>query len=239
MILGNSGESGFTLTELLIGIVLSGVVIAGVYGFFVSQIKTYSLQEQLVEMQENARIAIDTIVMGLQNAGYEPPLVDKFGITTADFSDNSFEVNPGLSLSTSTELYFTVNEDEDVNGVIANNDTERFGFKLDSGSLVAASISSTDGAISGWDPIADNIDVLSFTYTYADGTASSGTTDLPSNSVPNRNFIDIRKVTISLTAKTSLPDPSYTHPTESDNYRRLTLSAEVLPRNLPFAIPCS
>ncbi len=231
---GNSGESGFTLIELLIGIVLTGVVLAGVYGFFVSQIKTYSVQEQLVEMQENARIAIDTIVMGLQNAGYEPPLVDKFGITTADFSDNSFEESPSLSLSTSTELYFTVNEDEDVNGVIANNDTERFGFKLDSGSLGSAIISGTDGSITGWDPIADNIDVLSFTYTYADGNASSGTTDLPSNSVLDKYFDDIRKVTISLTAKTSQPDPNYTHPTEGDNYRRLTLSAEVSPRNLAY-----
>jgi type IV pilus assembly protein PilW len=231
MILGNSGESGFTLTELLIGIVLSGVVIAGVYGFFVSQIKTYSLQEQLVEMQENARIAIDTIVMGLQNAGYDPTSSDKFGITTAAFSASN---SAGLSLTTSTELYFTVNEDEDANGVIANNDSERFGFKLDSGSLGAASILDTDGSITGWDPIADNIDVLSFTYTYANGTASSGTTDLPSNSVAGKNFADIREVAISLTGKTSLPDPSYTHPTEGDNYRRLTLSAEVSPRNLAY-----
>ena len=102
MILGNSGESGFTLTELLIGIVLSGIVIAGVYGFFVSQIKTYSLQEQLVEMQENARIALDTIVMGLQNAGYDPTSSDKFGITTAAFSASSVSESPALSLSTST-----------------------------------------------------------------------------------------------------------------------------------------
>ena len=230
MILGNSGESGFTLTELLIGIVLSGVVIAGVYGFFVSQIKTYSLQEQLVEMQENARIAIDTIVRDLQNAGYDPQSSDKFGITTAAFSASN---SSGLSLGTNnTELYFTVDDDGDE--TIDNGDTERIGFKLDSGSLGAASISSTDGTISGWDPIADNIDVVSFTYTYANGTVSSGTTGLPNNSVVGKNFADIREVAISLTGKTSQLDPNYTHPTEGDNYRRLTLSAEVLPRNLSY-----
>ncbi len=228
MIHGNSGESGFTLTELLIGIVLSGVVIAGVYGFFVSQIKTYSLQEQLVEMQENARIAIDTIVMGLQNAGYDPTSVEKFGITSSDFPSKC-DADP---LTTSNELYFTVDDDGDE--TIDNGDTERIGFKLDSGSLGAASISSTDGTISGWLPIADNIDILSFIYTYANGTASSGTTDLPSNSVAGKNFADIREVAISLTSKTSQPDPSYTHPTESDNYRRLTLIAEVSPRNLAY-----
>ncbi len=228
MIHGRAGESGFTLTELLIGIVLSGVVIAGVYGFFVSQIKTYSLQEQLVEMQENARIAIDTIVVGLQNAGYDPQSSDKFGITSSAFPSKIV----AIALTTNTELYFTVDDDGDE--TIDNGDTERFGFKLDSGSLGAASISSTDGTISAWDPIADNIDVLSFTYTYANGTVSSGTTDLPSNSVAGKNFADIREVAISLTGKTSLPDPSYTHPTEGDNYRRLTLSAEVSPRNLAY-----
>ena len=238
MILGNSGESGFTLTELLIGIVLSGIVIAGVYGFFVSQIKTYYLQEQLVEMQENARIALDTIVMGLQNAGYDPTSSDKFGITTVAFSASN---SSGLSLgSNNTELYFTVDESTSCNsgtdgdGVIDKCDTERFGFKLDSGSLGAAAISSADGSITGWEPIADNIGVLSFTYTYANGTVSSVTTDLPSNSVAGKNFADIREVAISLTGKTSLPDPNYTHPTEGDNYRRLTLSAEVAPRNLAY-----
>jgi len=75
---------------------------------------------------------------------------------------------------------------------------------------------------------------LEFTYTYANGTASSGATDLPSNNVAGKFFADIREVAISLTAKTGQPDPNYTHPTESDNYRRLTLSAEVLPRNLAY-----
>ena len=228
MILGNSGESGFTLTELLIGIVLSGVVIAGVYGFFVSQIKTYSLQEQLVEMQENARIAIDTIVRDLQNAGYDPTSSKMFGITTAAFSASN---SSGLSLGTNnTELYFTV--DDDGLGDIDNNPDERFGFRINSNTLEAQCF--PDPCTDPWEAVADNIDVLSFTYTYANGTVSSGTTDLPSNSVVGKNFADIREVAISLTGKTSQLDPNYTHPTEGDNYRRLTLSAEVLPRNLSY-----
>ncbi len=242
MILGNSGESGFTLTELLIGIVLSGIVIAGVYGFFVSQIKTYSLQEQLVEMQENARIALDTIVMGLQNAGYDPTSSDKFGITTAAFSASSVSESPALSLSTSTELYFTVDESDaprtatNGDGVIDNNPDERFGFRINSNTptLEAQCFPDPNPCTDPWEAVADNIDVLEFTYTYANGTVSSGTTDLPSNSVAGRNFGGIRKVAISLTAKTSQPDPNYTHPTEGDKYRRLTLSAEVAPRNLAY-----
>ncbi|MCZ6621208.1 MAG: prepilin-type N-terminal cleavage/methylation domain-containing protein [Deltaproteobacteria bacterium] len=233
MILGNSGESGFTLTELLIGIVLSGIVIAGVYGFFVSQIKTYSLQEQLVEMQENARIALDTIVMGLQNAGYDPTSSDKFGITTAAFSDSN---DPVLSLTTSTELYFTVDESDaprtatNGDGVIDNNPDERFGFRINSNTLEAQCFPDPNPCTDPWEAVADNIESLTITNSYDDLSAAG----LPSNSVVGRNYGGIRKVTISLTAKTSQPDLSYTHPIESDNYRRLTLSAEVLPRNLAY-----
>ncbi len=76
----------------------------------------------------------------------------------------------------------------------------------------------------------NNIESLTITYSYDDLSAAG----LPSNSVAGKNFADIREVAISLTSKTSQPDPSYTHPTESDNYRRLTLSAEVSPRNLAY-----
>ena len=203
MIHGNSGESGFTLTELLIGIVLSGIVIAGVYGFFVSQIKTYYLQEQLVEMQENARIAIDTIVMGLQNAGYDPTSAEKFGITSSAFPSKC-DADP---LTTSNELYFTV--DDDGLGDIDNNTDERFGFRINSNTLEAQCFPYPSSAcVDPWDAVADNIESLTITYSYDDPLAAG----LPSNIVVGRNFIDIRKVTISLTGKTSLPDPSYTHP---------------------------
>jgi len=164
MILGNSGESGFTLTELLIGIVLSGVVIAGVYGFFVSQIKTYSLQEQLVEMQENARIAIDTIVMGLQNAGYDPTdSTFGFGITSSDFSSRC----SALPLTTSNELYFTV--DDDGSGDINNNPDEKFGFRINSNTLEAQCFPFPDNSCPDpWEAVADNIESMTVTYTYPD-----------------------------------------------------------------------
>ncbi len=122
-----------------------------------------------------------------------------------------------------------MNEDEDPSGVIANNPDERFGFRINSNTLEAQCF--PDPCTDPWEAVADNIDVLSFTYTYANGTASSGTTDLPSNSVVGRNFADIREVAISLTAKTSQADPNYQ---VGDGHRRLTLSAEVAPRNLAY-----
>jgi prepilin-type N-terminal cleavage/methylation domain-containing protein len=40
------------------------------------------------------------------------------------------------------------------------------------------------------------------------------------------------RITVTLTAKTFRPDASYTHPTEGDNFRRVTVSADVEMRNL-------
>jgi len=65
-------------------------------------------------------------------------------------------------------------------------------------------------------PIADHITNLSFTYTLADGTTTSNPASLSS----------IRKVTISITARTAKPDQ------RSGLYRTFTLTSDVMPRNL-------
>ena len=72
----------------------------------------------------------------------------------------------------------------------------------------------------------NNIESLTITNSYDDLSAAG----LPSNSVVGRNFGGIRKVPISSTAKTSQADPNY----QGDEQRRLTLSAEVSPRNLAY-----
>ncbi len=73
-----------------------------------------------------------------------------------------------------------------------------------------------------------NNNIESLTITYSDDDLSAA--GLPSNSVVGRNFGGIRKVAISSTAKTSQADPNY----QGDGQRRLTLSAEVSPRNLAY-----
>jgi type IV pilus assembly protein PilW len=65
-------------------------------------------------------------------------------------------------------------------------------------------------------PLADNITNLTFVYTLANGTTTSSPADLAA----------IRKVTISITARTAHPDLATGH------YRTLTLTSDVTPRNL-------
>ena len=50
-------QQGFTLIELLISMALALVIIASLSSSFVFNRKTYSVQEQIAEMNQNARAA--------------------------------------------------------------------------------------------------------------------------------------------------------------------------------------
>jgi len=224
-------ESGLTLVELLIGVVLSLIVLIGVHSLFVSQTRAYSVSNQIMDMQGTARFALNLIVSNLQMAGYDPQASNIVGITA--YKDNDFTPtnDPALSLGTDTQLYFTVDSDGD--GVIDNNDSERFGFRVNSDRLESAVISNFDGRIASWQPALDNIESMTISYTYADGN-SSMLVGLPDNSLTGRNFNNIRSVTVSLRVRASLRDLHYTDQTFGDSYRRIYLSGEVFPRNLGF-----
>jgi len=59
-----------TLIELLIVLVISGILVAGVYRTFISQQHTFTVQEQVVDMQQNVRLAINRMTRELRMAGY-------------------------------------------------------------------------------------------------------------------------------------------------------------------------
>ncbi len=224
-------ESGLTLVELLIGVVLSLIVLIGVHSLFVSQTRAYSLSNQIMDMQGTARFALNLIVSNLQMAGYDPQASNMVGITAYKNNDFTPTNDPALSLGTDTQLYFTVDSNGD--GVIDNNDSERFGFRVNSDRLESAVISNLDGRIASWQPALDNIEFMTISYTYADGN-SSIVVGLPDNSLTGRNFNNIRSVTVSLRVRASLRDLHYTDQTFGDSYRRIYLSGEVFPRNLGF-----
>jgi prepilin-type N-terminal cleavage/methylation domain-containing protein len=63
-------DAGLTLIELLVALVLSSILIAALYRTFISQHKTYTVQEQVVDMQQNARAAIFRVVREIRMAGF-------------------------------------------------------------------------------------------------------------------------------------------------------------------------
>ena len=66
-------RKGFTLIELLVAMVRSFIIIGAVYGTFTSQQKTYTVQDQVAEAQQNARMAMNILMRDIRMAGYGMP----------------------------------------------------------------------------------------------------------------------------------------------------------------------
>lgn len=66
----SDGSRGVTLIELIIALVLSALVIAALYKTFILQQKTYTVQEQVVDMQQNAKAVVVRMVREIRMAGF-------------------------------------------------------------------------------------------------------------------------------------------------------------------------
>ena len=64
------GCKGLTLIELLVAMAISAVLIAAMYRTFIGQHRTYTVQEQVVDMQQNARVAINRMMREIRMAGF-------------------------------------------------------------------------------------------------------------------------------------------------------------------------
>jgi prepilin-type N-terminal cleavage/methylation domain-containing protein len=63
-------NKGVTLIELLIALVISSILIAALYRVFISQQKTYTVQDQVTDMQQNARQSINRMMSEIRMAGF-------------------------------------------------------------------------------------------------------------------------------------------------------------------------
>jgi prepilin-type N-terminal cleavage/methylation domain-containing protein len=77
-----NSESGVTLIELLIVVVISALLTASVYATFISQQKSYAIQTGVSDMQQNARAALALMERDLRMGGF---LVGDSGFTVQDF----------------------------------------------------------------------------------------------------------------------------------------------------------
>ncbi len=62
---------GITLIELLVGLVICAIAIAAIYRLFITQSRAYVVQDQVVEIQQNIRSAMELMVRDLRMAGFD------------------------------------------------------------------------------------------------------------------------------------------------------------------------
>jgi prepilin-type N-terminal cleavage/methylation domain-containing protein len=63
-------KRGVTLIELLIALVISAILVAGIYRVFISTQRSYTVQDQVVEMQQNVRAAINKMMREIRMVNF-------------------------------------------------------------------------------------------------------------------------------------------------------------------------
>ncbi len=213
------GQRGFTLVELLVTMVISGVVMAGIYTTFAAQQNSYIVQSEVAALQQNLRAAMYNLKREIRMAGYNPAGTADAGILSA--GSGSIRVSMDL-----TDDAGTGDPDGDVG---------------DLDETVTYSLSDTDGdglndlvRQTGGTPVmaAEHIDALNFVYLDGNGAVTGALDDIRSIqiTVVARTGRPIRGYTNSVTYRNQQGDAIYTAP--GDRYRRNVLTAQVKCRNL-------
>jgi type IV pilus assembly protein PilW len=151
-----SNRKGFTLVELLIAMAISGIVAGAIFTAFQSQQKSYLIQDQVAEMQQNIRAAMDIMVREIRMAGYDPTRFSGATILSANSSN--------------------INITMDIDGDGNCSSTETITYSLydaygDSDNDIGRQVGGLKRAV------AENIEEIEFYYTLADGTNTTATTN--------------------------------------------------------------
>lgn len=183
-------QEGFTLVELLVSLAIASIVMAAVYSSYASQQRTYIVQEQVAQMQQNLRAALYHLERDVRMAGYNP----------------SGNASAGIVLTPD----FRLTKDENNNGTIGTDTNEDIIYRLEADPLNAGRnnlvrrIQTASGAQSH--VLAESIDAVNFVCLDENGATTT---------TPNA----IRSVQISIVARTSRVDPGHTDTTIYRNFQ--------------------
>lgn len=67
----SSYQKGFTLVEMLIALLLSTILLAGIGNIFVASRVTYGLQQELSRVQENGRFSMNFLAQAIRPVGFQ------------------------------------------------------------------------------------------------------------------------------------------------------------------------
>jgi len=188
----NKSQNGFTLVEVLIAMVVSGIIVSAIYSAFSLQKATAVSQEQVTEMQQNIRAGLGMIKRDLRMAGYD--------------YDNTDNIVAGVGFTTagSTLVAFTFVADTD------GNDNNNDGTVDEAGELKSIQFDMYDAYADGVNDLGrevggankraliENIQNVEFVYLDSAGNVTA-------------TLADIRTVQVSILARVDKGDPKFTN----------------------------
>jgi len=145
-------ERGFSLTELLAALAISGVVMGAATGSFISQSRSYDAQGAVNEMHHRTRVAMDMMTREIRMAGYNPN----------GGSFDAIQLNPAYR-----RLEIRADLDGDTN---ATGPNEHISYDHQDSGQIIRTIRRRDGA-GTWDTFVDNIEVFLFQFTTGSANA--------------------------------------------------------------------
>ena len=84
-------QKGFTLAELMVSLTLMMIVLIGAYQFMIASARIYRSEDELLALDQQARVAMDVLVRALRQAGsdpmqtaFDPSVTDSYPIPMAN-----------------------------------------------------------------------------------------------------------------------------------------------------------
>ena len=197
-------EKGVTLIELLIALVVGSFLTTGLYRLFITEQKVHTVQEQVADVQQNVRVAMDRMTREIRMAGYRREILNATG-----------NVRGFTKVITPINNANHVGENDDQVTIIIGDRTITYQLQWETADPTMPVLVRSENGLS--EVLADNVENLQFQYVLKDGTV----TDLPAN--PDY----VRMVRVQVSARTGQSDPGLS----GDGYRRRRLSSFVEVRN--------
>jgi len=89
------GQAGFTLVELMVAMSIFLLILVGIVQVFDPSHQAYQASERKLDVQQNARVAMDTMARQIRMAGYFPENID---------ADNTNDLSNRIQAASNTAL---------------------------------------------------------------------------------------------------------------------------------------
>jgi prepilin-type N-terminal cleavage/methylation domain-containing protein len=170
-------DLGFTLTELLVVIVVAALLVAGFTGFYVSEQRALKHDQIEIETSQALRTAIEQISRYIRSARKD--LTRDFLATPPSGGADPHFLNSGVHLTDATHVDFQLDADDDA--VVAADGSaaaanEHIGFRLNGTTIEQLDAASGTDT---WNTLAENVAVTNcpnsaiFTYQDCNGNTPS------------------------------------------------------------------